>query len=616
MRAIRARFGTSSTSVVLSTLSAGLLIVVLLLPNLAPSVAGPQVVEAHHGRLIALLDPHRPDPSGSGAGFLPDARVLLLDGPSAGQTVEAYLQGPGGQQDSNAYRVGEDVVVTLTDNPVGPPFVAVNDRWRLPQLLIFIALFVAAVIVVGGWRGVRALLGLALTVAIILKVLIPLLVNGVPPIPAAVVIATFLTILAIGLTEGATRTSVAAILGTAAALALTAVLAAVATYVAGFTNTLGSDLVSVQLPNGQGLDLRGMLLAAFMIGSIGVLDDVTVTQAAAIEELARHGLRGRRLYAGAFNVGRSHIAATVNTLFLAYAGASLPLLVFVVIGNQPTALLLNGEAISIEIVRTLVGSLGIVAAVPLTTVIAAWLTGADEEPVEAIARAATGVGGAGAGGDGRDGGARGVVARRGARPGPGLALGGGLAVIAVVTAVAAAVVGPLTATGPRTPLTPDTFGSLPPVAGGSPGSGGTPGVSGEPSGPGASGDETAMFSVGDTIPLVDDSGATSGEVTVRQVDPQASTAGGGIVLEVELGYRAVRPLTVDPDAWVAQSSSGDEAGRVDAAGATGRPVLVGGPLEAGQTRSGWLEFELPDAPDSLSLDYRRFGGTVFSVLVY
>jgi uncharacterized membrane protein len=595
MRAIQARFGASSTSIVLSTVSAGLLVVVLLLPNLAPSLAGPQVVQAYHGRLVALLDPHRPDPSGTGGGFLPDAQVLLLEGPEAGQTVEAYLQGPGGQQDSNGYRVGEDVVVTITDNPVGPPFVAVNDRWRLPQLFILAALFVAAVVVVGGWRGVRALLALALTVAIILKVLIPLLVNGVPPIPAAVVIATFLTILAIGLTEGATRTSVAAILGTSAALALTALLAALATSLAGFTNTLGSELVSVQLPNGQGLDLRGMLLAAFMIGSIGVLDDVTVTQAAAVDELARHGLRGRRLYAGAFNVGRSHIAATVNTLFLAYAGASLPLLVFVVIGNQPTTLLLNGEAISIEIVRTLVGSLGIVAAVPLTTVIAAWLTGADEEPVEGVA---------------------GGVARRAARPGPGLALGGGLAVIAVVTAVAAAVIGPLTAAGPRTPLTPDTFGSLPPIAGGSPGSGGTPGVSGEPPGPGASGDETAVFSVGDTIPLVDDSGATSGEVTVRQVDPQASTAGGGIVLEVELGYRAVRPLTVDPDAWVAQSSSGDEAGRVDAAGATGRPVLVGGPLEAGQTRSGWLEFELPDAPDSLSLDYRRFGGTVFSVLVY
>jgi uncharacterized membrane protein len=375
MRAIRARFGASSTSIVLSTVSAALLVVVLLLPNLAPSLAGPQVVQAYHGRLVALLDPHRPDPSGTGGGFLPDAQVLLLEGPEAGQTVEAYLQGPGGQQDSNGYRVGEDVVVTLTENPVGPPYVAVNDRWRLPQLFILAALFVAAVVVVGGWRGVRALLALALTVAIILKVLIPLLVNGVPPIPAAVVIATFLTILAIGLTEGATRTSVAAILGTSAALALTALLAALATSLAGFTNTLGSELVSLQLPNGQGLDLRGMLLAAFMIGSIGVLDDVTVTQAAAVDELARHGLRGRRLYAGAFNVGRSHIAATVNTLVLAYVGASLPLIVLFAAGRQDPLLVASGEVVAVEIVRALVGSIGIVAAVPITTGIAVGLIG-------------------------------------------------------------------------------------------------------------------------------------------------------------------------------------------------------------------------------------------------
>jgi uncharacterized membrane protein len=595
MRAFRDRFGASSTSIVLSAVSAGFLLVVLLLPNLAPSLTGPQVVQAYHGRITAILDPHRPDPSAPGGGFLPDAQVQLLEGPATGQVIDAYLQGPGGQQDSNTYRVGEDVVVTITDSPDGEPFAAVSDRWRLPQLLILAFVFVLAVVVVGGWRGVRALLALALTIAIILKVLIPLLVNGVPPIPAAVVIATFLTILAIGLTEGPNRTSVAAILGTSGALALTALLGAVATSFAGFTNTLGSELVSLQLPNGEGLDLRGMLLAAFMIGSIGVLDDVTVTQAAAVEELARHGLSGRRLYAGAFNIGRSHIAATVNTLFLAYAGASLPLLVFLVVGNQPTALLVNGEAISIEIVRTLVGSLGIVAAVPLTTVIAAWLAGADEEPVEGVA---------------------GGVARRAARPGSGLALGGGLAVIAVVTAVAVAVIGPLTATGPRTPLTPDTFGSLPPFAGGSPGSSETPGVSSEPSGPDASGDETAVFSVGDAIPLVDDNGETSGEVTVLQVDPQASTAGGGIVIEVELGYRAAQPLTVDLDAWVARSSGGGEASHVDRAATAGRLALIGGPLAAGQTRSGWLAFQIPDAPASLSLAYRRFGGTLFSVLVY
>jgi uncharacterized membrane protein len=611
MRAFRERFGASSTSIVLSAVSAGFLLIVLLLPNLAPSLAGPQVVHAYHGQIAALLDPHRPDPNAEGGGFLPDAKVLLLEGPAAGQVIDAYLQGPGGQQDSNTYRVGEDVVVSITDSPDGRPFVAVSDRWRLPQLLALAAVFVAAVVVVGGWRGARALLALALTIAIILKVLIPLLVNGVPPIPAAVVIATFLTILAIGLTEGANRTSVAAILGTSGALALTALLAALATSFAGFTNTLGSELVSLQLPNGEGLDLRGMLLAAFMIGSIGVLDDVTVTQAAAVDELARHGLRGRRLYAGAFNVGRSHIAATVNTLFLAYAGASLPLLVFLVVGNQPAALLVNGEAISIEIVRTLVGSLGIVAAVPLTTVLAAWLAGVDEEPV-ATGAAATGA----AAVAGAAGAPASLGPTRAARPRPGLALAGGLAAIAVVTGVAGAIVGPLTASGSRSPLSPDSFGSGPPVAAGSTRPGGSPaGSDGASDGPAASGDE-AIFSPGDAIPLVDDNGQTTGEVTILQVDPVSATAAGGTIFAVEFQYRAVQTLTIDPSPWVARSSAGGEASADSAATSPGRPALGVGPLGAGLSRSGWLQFTLPDTPDSLFLDYRRLGGTLFTVLVY
>jgi len=372
---IRSSVAASRSTVILSAVSAALLLVVVLLPDLAKPVSGTPVMTAVHGRITARLDPHRPDPTGQGGGFLPDARVLLLEGPQSGQEVEAYLEGPGGQQNSDTYRVGEEVVVTFTATTQGSELATVSDRWRLPQLAWLGLLFVVAVVLVGGWRGARALLALALTIAIILRILIPLLVDGVPPIPVAIVLATAITILAIALTEGFTEASVAAILGTAGALALTALLAAIVTGVAGFTNTLGSDLVFLQLPDGAGLDLRGLLLAAFMIGAIGVLDDVTVTQAAAVEQLSRHaGLTGRRLYASAFAVGRSHIAATVNTLFLAYAGASLPLLVLFAVGGQPTALVLNGEAVSIEIVRTLVGSLGIVAAVPLTTVIAVWMT--------------------------------------------------------------------------------------------------------------------------------------------------------------------------------------------------------------------------------------------------
>jgi uncharacterized membrane protein len=591
VRALQDRFGQATSTIVLSAVSLALLVGILLLPNLAPAASGPQVVRAWHGRVTALLGARRPDPSAPGGGFLPDARVLLLEGPEAGTEIEAYRQGPGGQQDGNAYRVGEDVVVTSTDSPDGAPFVAIADRWRLPQLALLAALFVAAVVVVGGWRGLRALLGLALTIAILLRVLIPLLVVGVPPIPAAVVVATGLTVLAIGLTEGFGRASVSAILGTSAALALTAILAAVVTAIAGFTNTLGSELVGLQLPNGEGLDLRGMLLAAFMIGSIGVLDDVTVTQAVAVDELARVGLRGRRLYASAFSVGRSHIAATVNTLFLAYAGASLPLLVFLVVGNQPTNLLINGEAISIEIVRTLVGSLGIVAAVPLTTLIAAWLSGSDAEPAPDEAKTDR------------------AAARR---PSPLTTLVGGLAAIAVATAALALVIGPITTSAPRIPLAPEVFGSdgsstAPADSGASGTLGGSPSASASAAG-------VPVFAVGDAVPLFDDQGAPIGTVTVVEVDPE-SAAAGGIDLAVKLRYAATAPLVIEPGAWTARSPSGPTASAATPADPAKHPAIHG-QVQPGQTRTGWLEFSFSEGPGSLSLDYERASEVLFSVLVY
>jgi uncharacterized membrane protein len=591
---IRRSIVASRSTVVLSVVSAALLLIVLLLPDLAKPLSGPSVVTAYHGRITALLDPHRPDPAGQGGGFLPDARVRLLEGPNADQEVEAYLQGPGGQQDSNAYRVGEDVVVTFTRTADGSEMAAVSDRWRLPQLALLGIVFVVAVVLVGGWRGVRALLALALTIAIILRILIPLLVNGVPPIPVAIVLATAITILAIALTEGLSPHSVAAILGTAGALALTALLAAIVTSVAGFTNTLGSDLVFLQLPDGAGLDLRGLLLAAFMIGAIGVLDDVTVTQAAAVEQLSRQaGLSGRRLYASAFAVGRSHIAATVNTLFLAYAGASLPLLVLFAVGGQPTTMLLNGEAVSIEIVRTLVGSLGIVAAVPLTTVIAVWLTARTPVTAATQDRAAT---------QGRAA----TLLRR-----PPVTLVAGLLIVAGVTLVATLAVSPLLGSAPRRPLTPDQFGCAPPGGSASPGASAPESLASATPEPSASGD-MPIFAVGEAIPLFDASG-TLGHVTVVSTDVQPAGSGTGVVVLVEIRYAADRDLVVDPTAWVGVRLEGEVAAHSPPAGKT---ALAAGGLKAGQSRTGWLAFDVPDAADTLLLDYRLFGTTLFSVQLY
>nr|MBA2556135.1 YibE/F family protein [Chloroflexota bacterium] len=242
------------------------LLVIISLPDLAPPPSGGEPIEVVRARIVEFLPPQQPvDPSAPELGIQPDVLVEVLDGPRSGQRTGAYLQGPSGELDLPRYALGEEVVVTFTQQPEGGDFVAVSDRWRLPTLAFLTVAFGAAVALVAGGRGLRALLALALTVAIVLKIVVPLLLQGVEPIPLAVIVASFVTVLTIGLTEGITRPAVAAILGTFAALALTAVLSAVSTTLAGFTNAAGTDLVYLQgTTAGTPLDLRGMLLAAFI----------------------------------------------------------------------------------------------------------------------------------------------------------------------------------------------------------------------------------------------------------------------------------------------------------------------------------------------------------------
>jgi uncharacterized membrane protein len=186
------------------------------------------------------------------------------------------------------------------------------------------------------------------------------------------VAATGVTLATFLLTEGARPQTVAAALGTFGALALTAVLAVGFDSLARFTELRGSEDASyLQAIGITEIDLGGLILAAIIFGALGILDDVTVTQAAVVAELhdANPSLRGLALARRALNVGRSHIAATVNTLVLAYVGASLPLLVLFAAGRQDPLLMASTEVVAVEVVRAIVGSIGIVAAVPLTTAI-------------------------------------------------------------------------------------------------------------------------------------------------------------------------------------------------------------------------------------------------------
>ena len=347
-----------------------LLAIVVLVPDLSPPPSGPPPVELHLGRIVEFLPPGDDQTA-------PDVRVEILAGSLKGETVDGYIQGPSGQQELPRYQVGDAVVVSASTEPEAT-FIAVADLYRVPVLALLIGIFAAAVTIVGGWRGVRSLIALALTLAVVIKLVVPLILAGRDPVLVAILAATGVTIVTFLLTEGARMTTVAAAIGTFVALALTAALAVAFDELARFTALRGSeDAAYLQGIGLEGLDLGGLILAGIIFGALGILDDVTVTQAATVAELHEADSRVSRLDLAkrSMNVGRSHIAATVNTLVLAYVGAALPLIVLFAAGRQDPLLIASSEVVAVEVVRALVGSIGIVAAVPLTTAFAVLLVG-------------------------------------------------------------------------------------------------------------------------------------------------------------------------------------------------------------------------------------------------
>jgi uncharacterized membrane protein len=351
----------------------GIFLVLALLafiPDVAPSGAENLVSERAHARIESVKPATDESP--------PLAEIVFIDGSRAGQRAEAQVEGPSGQLQLPDYQAGDEVIAAIDTDPDGNQSTAVIDRWRLPVLEYLVGAFAIVTILVGGWRGIRALVSLALTLVLAVKLLIPLLLAGWNPVGLAICLGTLITIASLLLTQGFTRATLAAVLGTAIALIATGVLAVITTQAARFTIAQGSEqIVYLQQLAGGRIDLSGLLLAAVIFGGLGVLNDVAISQAATVEELhaVSPTMSRRELYSRTMNVGIAHLAATVNTLVFAYLGAALPLLVLLALQIESVGLSINEEIVAVEVVRTLVGSIGILLAVPITTAIAAWLTG-------------------------------------------------------------------------------------------------------------------------------------------------------------------------------------------------------------------------------------------------
>lgn len=292
--------------------------------------------------------------------------------------TEVQVELPNG---SGAPRVGEGdaVILTQNDGPDGAAYTIV-DHQRATQLWLLAGALALALIAFGRWRGFTALVGLAVTFGVLFLFVAPAILAGEAPLLVAIVGASSIMLTVLYLTHGFALSTTVALIGTLISFALTGLLSAAA--VAALHLTGVTDDISMAVETTHQVDMRGLLLAGIVIGSLGVLDDVTVTQAVTVSELARANPRYRasQLYVAASRVGRSHIASVVNTIVLAYAGASLPLLILTVADNNSFGGVVTDQFIAQEIVRSVVATLGLIAAVPVTTGLAALAMGRVRAP--------------------------------------------------------------------------------------------------------------------------------------------------------------------------------------------------------------------------------------------
>ena len=295
-------------------------------------------------------------------------------------------------------RDGDSILVDVVENGDGTSQVFFYDFERSTPLLLLTIVFVAAIVVLGRWRGVGALAGLAASLFIIVMFVLPAILAGSNAVAVALVAAGAIAFIALFLAHGFDLATAAALLASIASLAVTAVLAWLFVGASKLTG-LADESVGFLGALGNDINPQGLLLAGVVIGSLGVLDDVTVTQVSAVWELKRARPDADRadLYRRAVRIGRDHISSTVNTLFLAYAGAALPLLLLFQEAGTSISSVATREVVAVEIVRALVGSVGLVASVPISTALAATMVGTVRDaPTGSPAPTSDTVGGSGA----------------------------------------------------------------------------------------------------------------------------------------------------------------------------------------------------------------------------
>jgi uncharacterized membrane protein len=340
-----------------------------LIPSLATAQTSQE--ETLEGKITNILE-EKEQETDQGKQPYQKLEVLITQGVMEGQKVEVKVGGDVAVVGQPRYQVDDEVVVVKGEDYEGNPVFYIADFVRRDPLIFLFFLFVVLAITVARWRGLTSLLGLGISFLIIFKFILPLIYVGYDPVLITIFASLVIIPVSFYLSHGLNRKTTIAIGGTLIALIITGFLAQIfveATKLTGFASEEASFL---QVARGNLVNIKGLLLAGIIIGALGVLDDITIAQSALVRQLreANPKMKTKELFTRAMNVGQDHIASMVNTLVLVYTGAALPLLLLFINNPLPFTQVVNYEIIAEEIVRTLVGSIGLITAVPITTLLA------------------------------------------------------------------------------------------------------------------------------------------------------------------------------------------------------------------------------------------------------
>jgi uncharacterized membrane protein len=299
-------------------------------------------------------------------GVVQDVQVRIESGERAGEVATF-------ENDLVLLAVGDSIYVNRLVSIDGIEYYQFKDADRTVSLALVVFAFVVILVGFTGIHGLRALASLALSIGAILFVLIPLLLSGYSPVFASIVVAGAVLAIALFLTHGVNARSTIAFIGTFGAIVVTSGIAIIFVNASHLTGLSSDAAIYLNFSTKGTLDFGALLLGSIIIGILGVLDDVAITQAAVVAELRRANASFgvRELYTRALRVGRAHITSLVNTLSFAYIGVALPLVLLLVQADSSIVLSLNQEMVAAELIRIFVGSIGLILAVPFTTIIGA-----------------------------------------------------------------------------------------------------------------------------------------------------------------------------------------------------------------------------------------------------